>query len=113
AIVVSAPLVVGRRTGESAAGRDVVTVGVGDARRTACITRGVAVNVPAKSLSRPIKDPVLGLPRRGVGVLFQASAEFGGIGLTQDQVAVARQNTHMVSVLVKGMLPMALPNDTD
>src|SRR5205807_5603973 len=51
---------------------------------------------------------VVGLAGIGVGRKFHPSAQFRGIGLAQDQVSVARQDAHVVSVFVKRMFPPPL-----
>ncbi len=71
----------------------------------------MAVHVPVQPLAGVVEDPVHGQSRSRRGGEQQGPGEAVRIGLAENQVAVARQDAHVVGVLVEGMLPAALADD--
>ena len=118
-VVVGAPLAVvlrgGRRIGQRARGVEhryhratgarVVAVRIGHAVRVAGVGWRMAVDIPVQTLARPVEDAVERLARVGVGREHHQAGEPRRIGRTQHQVAVARQDAHVVGVLVERVLP--------
>ncbi len=93
----------------------VVTVGIGVARQLRIgVTGGriVSVHIPVHTLAGPLEDPVHGYTGRRRGGKEQRASETVHIGLAEDQVAVARQDTNVVAVLVERMLPATRADDT-
>ena len=71
----------------------------------------VAVHIPVQAPAGVVEDSVHGLARRRGGGEQRRAGKLFGIGGAQNQVAVARQNAHVVGVLVERMLPAALADD--
>src|SRR5260370_40019908 len=118
-VVVLAPLVVVDRSGRRTAGGGVVAVGIRNTRLLGKgVTEGVSarmvsVRIPVQAPAGPVENPIEGLTRSRVGVEHQKSGEAIRIsgaqcGRADNQVPVARQDAHMVAVLVERMLPTAL-----
>ena len=70
----------------------------------------MAVRIPVQSLPAPVEDPVDRLARRGGGGEEERPREADAVR-RQDQVAVARQDAHVVAVLVERVLPAPLADD--
>src|SRR6202030_3569150 len=78
----------------------------------------MSVWIPVQPSARPVENPIEGLTRSRIGIEHQESGEAIRISYarcrgTQNQVAVARQDAHMVAVLVERMLPTALPDSAN
>src|SRR6266480_286431 len=113
-VVVLTPLVIIQR--RLCRTKGVVAVGV---RSTGKLCDGVGgggvvtVRIPVQTLAGPVENPIHGQPRSRGGGEQQRSGEIG-ISRTagaEDQVPVAPQDAHMVTVLVERMLPPALADD--
>ena len=92
----------------------VVAVGVwgtGKLGERVIRTRIVTVHVPVQPLGCVVEDSVHGLPRSRGGGEQERPGEGIRIALAEYQVAVARQDAHVVAMLVKRMLPAALTDD--
>src|SRR5205085_10434336 len=73
----------------------------------------VSVRIPVQAFAAPVIDPVKRLPGSRVRGELQASAELGWVGLAKNKVSVARQDAHVVPVLVERVLPSSCTNDAD
>src|SRR4029077_3077952 len=92
----------------------VVTVGIrgtGQLRARILGSVVVPVHVPVQAPARVIEDPVHGQARSGRGGEKRRASETVRIGLADNQVPVAAENTHVVTVLVERMLPAPLSDD--
>jgi hypothetical protein len=71
----------------------------------------VTIHIPVQAPAREVEDSVHGDAwSRGGGEQRGTARLFGSV-CAENQVPVARQNAHMVGVLVERMLPPALAND--
>src|SRR4029077_14088718 len=70
----------------------------------------VTIRIPIQSPACPVENSIEGLSRSGVGIEHQKSGKRRGVALAENQVPVARQDAHVVAVLVERMLPPPLTN---
>src|SRR5882762_2243490 len=109
-VVILTPLVIVERSG----GPGVVAVGI---RITGKLGQGISgsgivtVCIPVQTFGCPVENSVEGLTRSRRGGEQQRSGKTICIGLAENQVPVAPQDTHVVTVLVERMLPPALADD--
>src|SRR5207237_2654245 len=73
--------------------------------------RVVTVGVPVQAFAGPVEDAVHRQARGRRRGEEQRSGEAGPIARAENQIAVARQDAHVVAVLVERVLPAALADD--
>ncbi len=71
----------------------------------------MAVRIPVQALAGPVEDSIHRLAGSCGGGEQQRSGKTVRIGRAENQIAIARQNAHVVAMLVERMLPAALADD--